>query len=87
MILSIIHQLSLDLKGKSTTLKLSWIQECLIHLDTMDPTVSQYCAKVLRTVAKRVDEVVVMDSSSTDSKQLAIAKSARIIGMILKGLI
>ncbi|KAL3896566.1 MAG: hypothetical protein SGCHY_003988 [Lobulomycetales sp.] len=91
VILSIIHQLSMDLYDKATQLKLSWIQECLMNLDASHPSIVQYSIKVLRTVSKRVDELLSGisngDITMDQQKMVAIVKSGKMVSMCVRGML
>jgi hypothetical protein len=56
-----------------------------VNLDVGHASVCQYSEKVLRTVGKRVEELVVGDVGV--EKGLAVVKAGKVICMMLKGML
>lgn len=75
VVLSLIHQLTVDLK-KEVNLKLSWLQEALLALQTNDPLIVDHYPRVLAIVKTRLDELnetlMETDPSSASTRTLYI---------------
>jgi hypothetical protein len=75
VILSLIHQVTLDLK-KHLDLKLTWLQEALLALQTSDEVIVEHYPRVLKIVKTRLDTLnetlMETDPSSTATRTLCI---------------
>ncbi|KAJ3087562.1 hypothetical protein HK102_010767 [Quaeritorhiza haematococci] len=84
VILSLIHQVSLDLHT-ATQIKIGWLQESLLNLDSADPLISEHAPRILRIVARRVEEVA--RRIATEDPTNGSLRALRMVGMVLQGMV